>query len=380
MSGIRASFVFRRKGFALGVHCTLPDTGLTVLLGPSGSGKTTLLRILAGLEQPDQGMVRVGNTTWFDSQRAVNRPVQQRSVGVVFQDYALFGHMTVAANVGFRLPRRRRRRLVDSWLQRMDLAGHARRYPHQLSGGERQRVALARALVRQPDLLLLDEPFSAVDLHLRQRLRAQLMSTLADYRRPVVLVTHDLEEARLMADHIGVIVDGRICRLGPKAEVFENPGDVASARVLGWRNLLPVSALEPPWVRGSWGELALPAPAPTSHLGIRPERIRLGAGSDANALGARVVSVHELGAYRELCCELADGSAIYVHRHWDEPLPAPGSAVNLLLPGHHVRPLCDAFAAPDGAEQGAESEPCPRLPQAVSATAGLAIPPPRYSV
>lgn len=344
MNGIEARVEHRRKGFRLCVDLQLPDTGVTAILGPSGSGKTTLLRLLAGLDTPTRGSVRVGETTWFDSRGNVNRPVQQRGVGVVFQDYALFKHMTVAGNVGFKLPRRDRAARVDEWLERLHLEDYAQRYPHQLSGGQRQRVALARALVREPDLLLLDEPFSAVDTHLRQRLRAQLMAAVTAFRRPVLMVTHDLEEARVMADHIGVLVDGCLHRLGGTAEVFDDPGDLASARVLGWRNLLAVRALEGRTVSGDWGQLRLPAEAAisTSHIGIRPERVRLLGGDDGSrGLRARVVRVVELGAYRELQCRLQDGTPLFVHRNWDEPLPAPGSAVHLDLPGQHLRVLSE---------------------------------------
>jgi len=348
MNGIEAKLEHWVGRFRLSVDLELPADGVTAILGPSGSGKTTLLRLLAGLEKPARGRIRVAGNTWFDSSQRISRPVQQRGVGVVFQDYALFSHMTVAGNVGFKLPRKERAARIAEWLQRLHLEACADRYPHQISGGQRQRVALARALVREPDLLLLDEPFSAVDAHLRQRLRSQLLAVVAAYRRPVLIVTHDLEEARVMADRIGVIVDGRLRRLGRTADVFNDPGDLASARVLGWRNLLPVRRLRGKTVGGDWGQLALQreVAVSTSHLGIRPEHVRLARALDEAGLEARVVRVIELGAYRELQCELRDGTPVVVHRNWDEPLPAPGSAVCLELPGQHLRALSGQVVPP----------------------------------
>ncbi len=344
MSGIEARFEHRLGGFRLQIDLALPATGVTAILGPSGSGKTTLLRLLAGLEKPEQGRLRVADRTWFDRSQNLNLPVQQRRVGMVFQDYALFKHRTVADNVGFKLARRGRAVRVRQWLERLNLEACAQRYPHQLSGGQRQRVALARALVREPDLLLLDEPFSAVDAHLRHNLRAQLRAVVTAFKRPVLLVTHDLEEARVMADYIAVLVDGCLHRLGASADVFNHPGDVASARVLGWRNLLPVQRLTGRLVSGGWGQLTLSQEAAvnTSHIGIRPEHIRIAAADNGtHGLEARVVQVTELGAYRELQCRLYNGVPLFVHRNWDEPLPAPGSIVFLDLPAQHLRALPD---------------------------------------
>ena len=344
MSAIEASIEHWLGGFHCCIDLRLPASGVTAILGPSGSGKTTLLRLLAGLEAPARGLIRVADTTWFNSAERISRPVQQRGVGVVFQDYALFSHMTVAANVGFKLPRKQRAERVHEWLEQLHLEAYAKRYPHQLSGGQRQRVALARALVREPDLLLLDEPFSAVDAHLRQRLRSQLAAVVAAYERPVLMVTHDLEEVRVMADRVGVMVDGRIRRLGETTEVFNDPGDLATARVLGWRNLLPVNRITEESVSGAWGCLvpAREVGVNTSHLGIRPEHIRMRREMpDIGGLQARVVRVTELGAYRELQCRLTDTTSIYIHRNWDEPLPAPGSSVHLEFPPQHLRFLTD---------------------------------------
>jgi molybdate transport system ATP-binding protein len=346
MSGIDIQLGYRRSGFDLCLDLTLPEHGVTAILGPSGSGKTTLLRLIAGLERPACGHLRVGDRTWVDRGQGIFLTPQQRRVGMVFQDYALFAHMTVEDNVGYGLPRRERRQGVAEWLERLHLAPLVQRYPHQLSGGQRQRVALARALAREPDVLLLDEPFSAVDSYLRQRLRAQLLAVVAAFERPVLLVTHDVDEARHVADRVAVIVDGRLHCSGDAAAVFDHPHDLESARVLGWRNLLPVQALAQQRVSGPWGSVELTTePAPdTAWLGIRPEHIRL-RGRDEPGLPARVVRVTELGGLRELQCRLPDGTPLYLHRPWNEPLPAPGSHVHAELPPQHLRPLVEGVPA-----------------------------------
>jgi molybdate transport system ATP-binding protein len=342
VSGIEIRFSHRRGGFDLALDLALPGTGVTALLGPSGSGKTTLLRVIAGLERPANGYLRVGGSVWMDHRKGVFRTPQQRRVGMVFQDYALFKHMTVAQNVGYNLPRGLRPGTVAEWLERLHLDALADRYPHQLSGGQRQRVALARALAREPDVLLLDEPFSAADAYLRQRLRAQLLAVVAAFDRPVLLVTHDVEETRYAADRIAVIVKGRLHACGETSAVFDDPRDLDSARVLGWRNLLPVRAMAGRTVSGAWGrvELAAEPSLETAWLGIRPEHVRLHAESEPG-LPVRIVRVTELGSLRELQCRLADGTPLYLHRPWNEPLPAPGSHMHVELPPQHLRALVE---------------------------------------
>lgn len=344
MSRIHIDVRKHRPGFELDVNLDLPDSGVTVILGPSGSGKTTLLRLIAGLEKPLSGHIKVGNAVWADSDLRICQPPQQRRVGMVFQDYALFHHMTVAANVGFGLPRQGRKERVDAWLQRLHLQTLADRYPHQLSGGQRQRVALARALVTEPDLLLLDEPFAALDTHLRRQLRDQLLEVVAQLQQPVLMVTHDLEEASYLADNIGVMEAGRIRRLGPTAEVFQNPASVEVARAMGWRNLLPVQTIQQDVVSGSWGSMSLDREADmdTAWLGICPEHLRPVA-EEASGLSARVIRITELGGIRELICELQDGTQLTLHRPWSEPVPATGSPLRIQVPIQHVRLLTEGL-------------------------------------
>jgi len=322
----------RRGGFALNVALDLPEAGITALVGPSGSGKTTLLRAIAGLERPQQGRITHGEAIWFDAEQRIDRPTRQRRVGYMFQEYALFGHLTVAGNVGFGLPRRERPGRVAEWLKRMHIGELQERRPHQLSGGQRQRVALARALAPEPAVLLLDEPLSAVDATLRQSLRTELRAQLAAVRRPVLLVTHDLDDVRRLADRVGVVVGGRLHALGEREALFRNPVTAAAAQVLGWPNVLPVAHCEGNRAAGSWGELTLTEPAPegTRWVGIRPERLRLTTDAEP-ALLARVVAVTDLGALREVECRLPDDTPLLVHLPAGAAVAPPGSAVGLTV-------------------------------------------------
>jgi molybdate transport system ATP-binding protein len=220
---------------------------VTVLFGPSGSGKTTVLRCLAGLERPARGFIRFGGETWFDAARGLSLPPQQRDIGYVFQEYALFPHLTVARNLGYGLgglPAGERSRRVAEMLDLLGLYGLEGRYPARLSGGERQRVALGRALVRRPRLLLLDEPLSALDAPTREQLRRELRRLLAALRVPALLVTHDRVEALALGDRVVVLDGGRVCQSGPVAEVFSRPADLTVARVVGVETVEAATVLE----------------------------------------------------------------------------------------------------------------------------------------
>jgi molybdate transport system ATP-binding protein len=209
---------------------------LTVLFGPSGSGKTTALRCLAGLERPDRGYIRFGNEIWFDAERRIFVPPQQRRIGYLFQDYTLFPHLTVARNIGYGLrtiDRAERLHRVAEIMQLLGLTGLAGRYPDQISGGQQQRVALARAVVCRPRMLLLDEPLSALDVPTRVQVRRQLRRSLEKLRMPGFLVTHDRVDALALGDHMVILEDGRVCQSGPVQEVFSRPADLSVARIVG---------------------------------------------------------------------------------------------------------------------------------------------------
>jgi len=202
------------------------------LVGPSGAGKTTILRAIAGLLRPEHGRVVVGSETWLDTERGIDLPPEGRSVGLVFQEQALFPHLNVRQNVGYGGPAR-----AHDLLASFGLAELAGARPNELSGGERQRVALARALARDPAVLLLDEPLSALDATTRARLRTELRGRLRELDLPTFLVTHDFEDAAALAERVGVLVDGRIVQTGSPAELVAAPAGPFVADLTG-TNLL----------------------------------------------------------------------------------------------------------------------------------------------
>ena len=222
------------SGFELHAEFTLPleRAPITVLFGPSGAGKTTLLRMLAGLDRPEKGAIRFRDRTWFDSESGSSMRPQQRRAGYVAQDFALFPHLDVAANVAYAGK-------SNEYLKTFELAGLAERYPREISSGQRQRVALARALAAEPELLLLDEPLSALDAAARARTRRQLRDLLIASGVPCIVVTHDRMEAAAIGDWIAVIVNGRLRQCGPVQDVFQHPADSDVAESLGVENVLP---------------------------------------------------------------------------------------------------------------------------------------------
>lgn len=258
---------------------------LIVLFGPSGSGKSLTLSAIAGLLRPDRGEIVIGERTLFDSRAGIDLPPQQRRVGLVMQDYALFPHLSVADNITFGLyalpPAERSRRLEEACAQ-LRLDGLESRLPAALSGGQQQRVALARALVTRPELLLLDEPFAALDTPLRARLRRELLQLVGSLGLPTILVTHDLEEAHMLADRMAVFDDGRLVQIDRPETVLRRPATLAVARFTGARNILVGTVVT------ERGQLALEsrrgrlplllgsaAPGDQVTCCVRPETIRL---------------------------------------------------------------------------------------------------------
>ena len=213
---------------------------LLALVGPSGSGKSTLLRCIAGLHAAAEGNIRCNGDTWFDAATSVNHPVQARRIGFVFQSYALFPHLTALENVAAalgRLPAAERLARAHELLARVHLDGLENRKPAALSGGQQQRVAVARALARDPAVLLLDEPFSAVDQVTRRKLQQELARLRAHLNIPMLLVTHDLDEARMLADRMTLLSHGRTLQSGTPDEVMTRPASAAIARLVGLQNL-----------------------------------------------------------------------------------------------------------------------------------------------
>lgn len=251
------------------LHC--PPGEVLALVGPSGSGKSTVLRSIAGLLRTSHGRIVCGGQTWLDSAHGLRCSPQQRRVGMVFQQYALFPHLSALDNVAEAVPRERDDRLglARALLARVNLQGFEARRPHELSGGQQQRVAVARALAREPAVLLLDEPFSAVDELTRRHLHRELAELRRHLDMPVVLVTHDLDEAALLSDRMAVLADGRVLQAGTPAQVLQQPASVRVAQLVGMRNVFSAEVERHDaqagrtWLR--WEGLALAVPLAIAH-------------------------------------------------------------------------------------------------------------------
>ena len=244
--GVRAEF--RQAGpIPLDAELSAAAGELLALIGPSGSGKSTILRAIAGLYRPRVGHVACGGKVWFDTTQGVHVPPQHRRVGLVFQHYALFPHMTARGNVAAalgHLPRPKRAGRINELLALVGLTDLADRRPSALSGGQQQRVAVARALARDPAVLLLDEPFSAVDQGTRRRLRHELATLRQVVRIPMVLVTHDLEEAAALADRMVVLSHGRTLQSAAPAEIMTRPATLEVAKVVDLQNVFEGEVLD----------------------------------------------------------------------------------------------------------------------------------------
>ncbi len=293
-----------------GVDLTIPAGSFTAILGASGSGKTTLLRVLAGFERLDHGEVQLGPEV-VDDARAVFVPSEHRRIGYVPQEGALFPHLSVGRNIAFGLRRGPyRRERVKELLDMVGLTGLGRRYPHQLSGGQQQRVALARALATDPEIVLLDEPFSSLDASLRASVRADVHDLLRQAGATSILVTHDQDEALSMADHVAVLRHGVIAQLDTPAGIYQRPLDPALAHFLGESNVLhatvgpagdgPAASMAADTPLGAlpvegWPGTGSGNDAPSggwAHVMIRPEQLVIG---DAGA--ALVVATVESYEY-----------------------------------------------------------------------------------
>jgi molybdate transport system ATP-binding protein len=233
---LRADLRTRLGALELAVELTVAPGETLALAGPSGAGKTSVLRAVAGLARPDAGRVACGEDVWLDTGRGIDRPPEQRRCGYLFQDYALFGHLTAAANVAYGLrgvPRAERRARAVAGLERFGVAAHADRRPGTLSGGERQRVALARALATDPAVLLLDEPLSALDARNRAAATRALAEVLASAAVPTLLVTHDFAEAAQLGDRVAVLDQGRVVQEGPPGALAAAPASAFVADFTG---------------------------------------------------------------------------------------------------------------------------------------------------
>ena len=313
-------------------------------VGPSGCGKTTTLRMIAGLTEASGGSVL------FDGRDVTQLPSNRRNTGIVFQGYALFPHMTVAENVAFGLEMRGvgaadRTTRVSEALALVRLDRFAARYPRELSGGQQQRVALARAVVIRPDVLLLDEPLSALDAQLRGELRGEIRRLQRELKLTTVFVTHDQEEAVSMADRIVIMNGGRVEQVGTPEEVYEHPATPFVAGFVGLSNMLPGSVESPGLFRTAGGvTLAFSVDRPTgaaTHLVVRPEKVELGAGAPpgtpaGNAASGVVEGVTYLGPVTEVVVRLPGGERITAPRQnraaGDLRLFRPGDAATVSWP------------------------------------------------
>jgi len=310
--GIRVEQVSKQFGDFRAVDNVSLDveTGsLVALLGPSGSGKSTLLRLIAGLECSDSGRI------WITGEEATERSVQDRQVGFVFQHFALFKHRTVRQNVAFGLELRRWKReaikrRVDELLDLVQLKGYGSRFPSQLSGGQRQRVALARALAVQPRVLLLDEPFSALDAKVRKELRAWLRNLHDEMHVTTVIVTHDQEEAMEVADRIVVMNEGRIEQIGSPAEIYDQPATPFVMSFVGAVNVVPRSAL-----LSQDSSQAKPTPSRQSEtepepVFIRPHDVQVYTAPQAGSVPAQLRRLRHMGRDLQAELVLADGEVL----------------------------------------------------------------------
>ena len=268
------------------------------LLGASGCGKSMTLRCIAGIVTPDRGKIILDGVTLFDSEKKINLPPQKRHTGLMFQNYALFPNMTVVQNIKTGAKREKdskiREDMIQSMLEQFDLKDLADRYPHQLSGGQQQRVALARILVSNPGILLLDEPFSALDSHLRFKLEQEVRRVIKQFGKTVLLVSHDRDEVYRMSDSIAIMDGGEIQVIGSRGTVFENPRTRKAAILTGCKNISAIEHLKDGHVRATdWNmDLFLPdLPPEITAVGVRMKAIRPGAGE--NQCRCRVADVLE---------------------------------------------------------------------------------------
>jgi iron(III) transport system ATP-binding protein len=331
MAELRIANLVKRFGSVTAVDnvsIDVADGEFVTLLGPSGCGKSTTLAAIAGLDRPDEGEIRVGETVYFNGRDGVYLPPEARNCGLVFQSYALWPHMTVYDNVAFPLKLRKvagaeQQRRVAEVLALVELEPYAKRYPHELSGGQQQRVALARTLVYRPTILLLDEPLSNLDAKLRDRARAWLAELRAQVRLTTIYVTHDQIEALALSDRIVVMNQGRIAQIGTPQEIYERPADAFVADFIGTTNFIAgrvaraaqAGRAEIALADGQRLALSLPRAAAADEpvtLALRPEQMRLLDGAPApaggTAVAVQVVSQSYVGGRWQIAFALGDAS------------------------------------------------------------------------
>jgi iron(III) transport system ATP-binding protein len=322
---------YDRTAALAGISLDIAPAEVVCLLGPSGCGKTTLLRIASGIERPTSGRVLINDSEVAGPARFV--PPEKRNVGLMFQDFALFPHLSILENVAFGLrplPRETARKEAMAALARVGLKHYADAYPHILSGGEQQRVALARAIVPRPAVMLMDEPFSGLDVQLRERMQEETLELLRETRATCLIVTHAPSEAIRLGDRIAVMRDGRLLQAGKAEELYRNPVDLFVARLFSEINEIPLRA-EGGALRTPIGTFAVPGieEGDAAILCIRRRAVRLVA--TGQGLPGRVLHVRFLGdlALIELAAQGFDRPLMTLTREWE--VPARGEEISIAV-------------------------------------------------
>ncbi|MBB2992636.1 iron(III) transport system ATP-binding protein [Mycolicibacterium iranicum] len=341
---------FGGRAVLQGIDLDMPAGSLTAVLGPSGCGKTTLLRILAGFENPDAGTVTIAGETV--AAPGVSVPVHRRRVGLMPQEGALFPHLSVGENVAFGLGRSARRGSgaeVAHWLDVVGLDGLAEARPHEISGGQQQRVALARALAARPRVLLLDEPFAALDAGLRTRVREDIASILRDAGTTAILVTHDQSEALSLADSVALLTGGVVAQHGTPADLYHRPSTLANARFVG--STVEVAGIaDAGAVHTALGALRprLPVADGPAVVVLRPEQLRFGVAGSGSP--ARVTACRFYGADTVVHVALSDGTALQLRSPGSTSLD-DGTQVAIEIAGDVL-----AYPSPTGGQRVSLSE------------------------
>lgn len=274
------------KGFQLNVSFETNKEYLG-LLGASGSGKSMTLKCVAGIETPDEGIIELNNRVIFDSRKKINLKPQERNVGFMFQNYALFPNMTVEENIGagLKMSSKEKETVVEDMITTFHLQGLEKKYAAQLSGGQQQRVALARSIVYNPDILLLDEPFAALDFHLKAQVQAEILELLRTYHKDVLMVTHSMEEAYKFCKNVVIIEDGNSVLFGNTKEIFQDPKLVSVARLTGCKNISKCFLVSPNRIYAQdWGiEIELDKTThEVSYVGIQSNTFEIADNNDSN--------------------------------------------------------------------------------------------------
>lgn len=279
--------------FPLTVRFGLDRENISIL-GPSGSGKSMVLKCIAGIEKPDRGRIVLNDRVLFDSERSIDLPPEQRKVGYLFQNYALFPHMTVTGNIEVALPHPwNRKKRIQELIEEFHLQGLEEAYPLRLSGGEQQRVALARMLATEPELILLDEPFSALDGILREQMQQKLPGLL--HGSNYLMVTHDMDEAYRLSEKILVMEGGKMLAFDARERLFDHPPNLAAARILGLRNVSEATRVRENMIMvPQWGcMLECGGKQKVSHVGIRSQHVLFSSRSGVNSFGCEIVRILE---------------------------------------------------------------------------------------